>query len=231
MGIQSNPQLIAFNNWTLRLRSASATASRLLVLIHGLTGDENSMWVFVRNFPEDYWIIAPRAPYVSQLPDGGYSWWPRTPAASDSEDEAQGRPDLANLHSAASGLLSLIDAFSKENNIQANRFDLLGFSQGGILANAFALLNPGRINRVGILSGYIPSIAESLIEGQPLNNKRFFVAHGRSDEKVKIDFARRSVELLEKAGAEVTFCEDEIGHNVSAHCLRALEKFYSIKVP
>jgi phospholipase/carboxylesterase len=226
--IQSNTQLITFNKWTLRVRPASAANPRLLVLVHGLTGDENSMWVFVRNFSEDYWIIAPRAPYVSQLRDGGYSWWPRSSASSDSEDETKGKLSLGDLRSTADGLLFMIDAFSKENNIQANRFDLVGFSQGGILANVFALLHPERIDQVGILSGFIPSIAESLLEGRSLYNKRFFVAHGRSDEKVKIGLARRSVELLEKAGAEVTFCEDEVGHKVSAHCLRALEEFYSI---
>jgi predicted esterase len=33
--------------------------------------------------------------------------------------------------------------------------------------------------------------------------------------------------LLESAGADVTFCEDEVGHKVSAHCLHALEDFFA----
>jgi predicted esterase len=31
--------------------------------------------------------------------------------------------------------------------------------------------------------------------------------------------------LLEKAGAQVTYCEGEVGHKVSADCLRALKEF------
>ena len=134
---------------------------------------------------------------------------------------------LEELRSTAEALISLIDAYAAENDIRASQFDVIGFSQGGVLANAIALLHPERIRRVGVLASFIPSGANAIVQGRPLNNKRFFVAHGRLDGKVKIDYARQSAELLEKAGADVTFCEDEIGHKVSAHCLRALEDFYS----
>ena len=30
-----------------------------------------------------------------------------------------------------------------------------------------------------------------------------------------------------RAGAQVTFCEDEVGHKVSASCLRALKDFFA----
>jgi predicted esterase len=42
---------------------------------------------------------------------------------------------------------------------------------------------------------------------------------------VTIDRARASIELLEQAGAQVTYCEDEVGHKLSANCLRALENY------
>jgi hypothetical protein len=35
------------------------------------------------------------------------------------------------------------------------------------------------------------------------------------------------VELLERADAKVTYCEDEVGHKVSVTCLRALESYFS----
>jgi predicted esterase len=34
------------------------------------------------------------------------------------------------------------------------------------------------------------------------------------------------VSLLENAGAQVSFCEAEVGHKVSADCLRALQSFF-----
>src|SRR5919106_4882582 len=66
--------LISFNDWTLRIRESTHPASRLLLLIHGHTGDENSMWVFARGMPAHDWIVAPRAPYNAE--SGGYSWPP-----------------------------------------------------------------------------------------------------------------------------------------------------------
>ena len=33
--------------------------------------------------------------------------------------------------------------------------------------------------------------------------------------------------LLEQAGAQITYCEDDVGHKLSANCLRALEDYLS----
>jgi len=120
-----------------------------------------------------------------------------------------------------------MDAYSAENNLDAPRFDVMGFSQGGALTNTLALLHPERIGRPAVLAGFVPSGAEPLVQGRPLDGKSFFVAHGTLDETVKIEYARQSVELLESAGADVTFCEDEVGHKVSARCLHALEDFFA----
>ena len=67
MHVQSETELLSFHDWTLRMRAASEGPARLLLLVHGWTGDENSMWVFVRNFPARYWIVAPRARATSQI--------------------------------------------------------------------------------------------------------------------------------------------------------------------
>jgi predicted esterase len=52
-----------------------------------------------------------------------------------------------------------------------------------------------------------------------------FVAHGTKDEMVTVERARASMQLLEQAGAEITYCEDEVGHKLSKDCLRALEHY------
>jgi predicted esterase len=221
---QSNTQLITFQKRTLRIRPATGKTPRLLVLVHGLTGDENSMWVFAKNFSEDCWIVAPRAPHSAELAGGGYSWRPLQPGLPGEE---QNTPTIEELRPAAEMLILLMDAYTDENHIQAGQFDMIGFSQGGALTNTIALLHPERIRRAGVLAGFIPMNAGALIQERPLKGKPFFVAHGRLDERVMIQYARESVEMLEAAGARVTFCEDEVGHKVSANCLRALEDFFS----
>ena len=204
------------NGWTLRTQASESASPRLLVLIHGWTGDENSMWVFTRRFPPDYWMIAPRAPHKAD--PSGYSWRPPQP-------ELFGRPSLEALKPAAEALIKLIDEYAASVKIDARQFDVVGFSQGGAMVNALGLLYPKRVRKMGVLAGFVPYQMESMIESKPLVGKNIFVAHGTKDEMVTIDRARASMDLLEKAGATVTYCEDEVGHKLSSNCLRALENY------
>ena len=208
--------LIQFDDWTLRIRKTTHHAPRVLLLIHGWTGDENSMWVFARDLPTRFWIVAPRAPHTTE--PSGYSW--RPPHASDF-----GRPSLEQLRPTAEALVRLIDAYQLSAGIEANVFDVMGFSQGGAMSNLLAFLYPERIRKAGILAGFVPSGLDELVSTRPLEGKPFFVAHGTKDEMVPIDRARSSIEILEQAGAQVTYCEDEVGHKVSLTCLRALKDF------
>jgi phospholipase/carboxylesterase len=74
----------------------------------------------------------------------------------------------------------------------------------------------------------MPGGVDDLIEQRVLAGKPFFVAHGTQDNMVPVERARASIELLERAGAQVTFCESEVGHKVSADCLRGLEAFFKL---
>jgi phospholipase/carboxylesterase len=224
MRIPNDAELTTFHDWTLRVRPASEGPARLLLLLHGWTGDENSMWVFVRNFSLDYWIIAPRAPYATE--PSGYSWRAsRAPRAP--QPDARSWPSLEDFHASADALIALVDDYAAQHQMDARQFDVIGFSQGAALTNAIALLYPERVRRAGVLSGFLPEGSDSLMEKRPLNGKPFFVAHGTLDEMVKIEYAHQSVEMLQRAGASVTFYEDEIGHKLGANGLHALEKYFS----
>jgi phospholipase/carboxylesterase len=217
----NNTSLITFKDWTLRVRESKSSSPRLMLLIHGLTGDENSMWVFARNLPADFWMIAPRAHYPSQMEEGGYTW--REPG-SGTED----RPTFDELRNSAEVLLRLVDDYSAASvGVSTNTFDVMGFSQGAAMCSVLAFLYPQRVRKVGILAGFVPSGLEELISQRPVEGKPFFVAHGTKDERVSIERARASIELLEQAGAQVTFCEDDVGHKVSVNCLRALKTFFT----
>lgn len=218
MRVQNEARLIQFHGWTMRVRPAEGQTTRLLLLLHGWTGDENSMWVFVHKLPSSYWMVAPRAPHATQ--PSGYSWRVPPPDRTDG-------PNLEDLRSSAEALIALVDGYCAQEDLQGGTFDVMGFSQGAAEASALALLYPSRIGRVGLLAGFVPMGAETLLSPRLLVGKRFFVAHGSRDEMVNVDFARQSVRLLQAAGAEVTLCEDEVGHKVSAGCLRGLETFFA----
>lgn len=211
-----NTDLIEFEGWTLRIRKTDHPSPRLLLMLHGFTGDENSMWVFARDLPSHYWIVAPRAPHVTE--PSGYSWRPLHAGT-------YGRPSLEQLRPAAEALIRLVDAYQLSAKIDARVFDLMGFSQGAAMSNLLVFLYPERIRKTGILAGFVPSGLDELVVKRPLAGKPFFVAHGTKDEMVPVERARASIEILEQAGAQVTYCEDEVGHKVSLTCLRALKDF------
>jgi phospholipase/carboxylesterase len=177
------------------------------------------MWVFARELPPHYWMIAPRAPYPSQMEQGGYTW--RLPQY-DSMNEV----NLDLLRTSAEELIKLVEEYAASAGLDASTFDVMGFSQGAAMSNVLAFLYPQRIGKVGILAGFVPAELKNLVSQRPLDGKSFFVAHGTKDESVTIDRARASIEILEQAGAQVTYCEDTVGHKVSITCLRALKQFF-----
>lgn len=217
MRVPNDSQLTQFQGWTLRLRPASEPPARLMLMLHGWTGDENSMWVFGRDLPPNYLLLAPRAPHAAQ--PGGYSWRPYV-------EGTHGRPSAEMMRPSAEALIRLVDEYSASVGVDAAQFDVMGFSQGAAMTNLLSLLYPQRIRRVGVLAGFVPGGLDELAAARPLAGKPFFVAHGTQDELVPIERARQSIALLETAGAQVTYCEAEVGHKVSADCMRALKKFF-----
>jgi len=214
----SDPINISFNGWTLRVRESFHPQPRLLLMLHGFTGDENSMWVFARDLPPQYWIIAPRAPHPAE--PFGYSWRPPLPGTF-------GRPSLEQLLPAAGALIRLVDEYQASVKMEAETFDVMGFSQGAAMSNVLAFLYPHRIRKTGILAGFVPGGLDTLVTDRPLQGKAFFVTHGTKDETVPIERARDSMVLLEQAGAKITYCEDDVGHKVSMNCIKGLKKFFA----
>jgi phospholipase/carboxylesterase len=100
-----------------------------------------------------------------------------------------------------------------------------GFSMGSVMSYALGLAGV-RPAPAGILafSGFVP-----IVEGwEPYladrTTTRAFVAHGRNDPIMAVDFGRRARELLEAGGLDVTYLESDVGHAIdSAHVPAAVE--------
>jgi phospholipase/carboxylesterase len=77
-------------------------------------------------------------------------------------------------------------------------------------------LGPERPAVAGILafSGFVPVVEgwePSLADRQ---GTRVFIAHGRRDPIMEVEFARRARDLLEAGGLEVEYRESDIGHQI-----------------
>jgi phospholipase/carboxylesterase len=182
-----------------------AGAGPAFVLLHGLGGDERSLWVFEPAFPRQAAILAVRGIY--SWPPGGCSW------IAPEVDHRYGPQDYA------AGIEAVHTAVEARLNPESQRrgLVLVGFSQGTGLA--FAAAADRRFNIAGIVSlcGFLPDGPLQVAPGMPV-----YWSHGRRDTLVPIDEARQDVERLKAAGAQVTFCESDAGHKVSRGCVQAL---------
>jgi phospholipase/carboxylesterase len=227
-------ELLTFNNWVFRVRVPSGEGPHpVLFLLHGWTGDEDVMWVFASRLPAHYLMIAPRGLFNSKL--GGYGWYP---------DARRDWPSVDDFEKSINDILNFMDELKdealrvqevsgkKEESWQAlsqgdfSQISLVGFSQGAALSYVVSLMHPQRVKVVAGLAGFMPENAERLVEKRPLGGKDIFVTHGSRDDIVPVERARSAVDSLERAGARVTYCEEDVGHKLSAPCFNALKNFF-----
>ncbi|KAF0107936.1 MAG: phospholipase/carboxylesterase [Anaerolineaceae bacterium] len=218
MPTRTDPHPVTFNGWTFRLRPASSGTARLFLLLHGWKGDETSMRIFARSLPDAYAVLAPRGLHVE--PTGGYTWRRIIPGSS------WRLPSLDDLRPSADALVRFVDEWSAPAGVDAAQFDAAGFSQGAALAYALALLHPGRVRMFAALSGFLPAGSEVPLAAHALDGKCVFVAHGRQDDIVPVEWARQTVVSLEASGAQVAYCESDGGHRVGKERLKGMEAFF-----
>jgi len=133
---------------------------------------------------------------------------------------------IEDLHPSVSALLAFVDEWSISAGMDAGQFDVMGFSQGAALGYTLALLHPDHVRRLAALSGFIPEGGETLIIPQQQAGKPIFISHGRQDDLIPVEQARRAVASLKKAGAQVTYCESDSAHKMNKECLKAMEYFF-----
>jgi phospholipase/carboxylesterase len=190
-----------------RERPAAGEPAGLLVLHHGRGADEQDLLGLadVLDPERRLHVVTPRGPL--QLPGWpGYHWYvvPRV-----------GYPDPDTFHAAYDSLAALHDGLWERTGIGPERTVFGGFSMGSVMSYSLGL-GPGRPAPAGImaLSGFIPTVEGWQPDLASRTDIRVFIAHGRSDPVMAIDFARRARELLEAGGLPVSYHESDAGHHI-----------------
>jgi phospholipase/carboxylesterase len=208
-------ETVEIDGWVIRQRLPRGVGPHpVIVLLHGWTGNESSMWIFASRLPQGALLIAPRGLY--EISTGGYGWH---------ATKTKAWPWVDDFSPAVNALLQILSPAHFPTG-DFSQIRLVGFSQGAALAYTFALLHPVCVAALAGLSGFLPEGASALVENRPLQDKSIFIAHGSRDELVPVERARQSAELLQKAGAYVSYCEEDVGHRLSASCFRSLETFF-----
>ncbi len=158
------------------------------------------------------WCFFPRGPLkLSQ----GYAW-----VNHESAMTAQ----LSDFWEAASALFGEISRWIQTYQLVSLPVYLVGFSQGAAMALTLAIrYDP--FQRTACLSGFLPEDGDQSLPDISLTGKRFLIAHGRLDEIVPVELARRTFQALDRAGAQVDYCEEDVGHKLSKTCFSRLRAF------
>jgi phospholipase/carboxylesterase len=190
-----------------RERPAKGPPAGLLVLHHGRGADEHDLLPLGDVLDPDHrlHVVTPRAPLT--LPGWpGHHWYvvPRV-----------GYPDPDTFHAAYRQLAAFHDELWERTGLTAGRTVLGGFSMGSVMSYALGL-GADRPVPAGILafSGFVPVVDgwEPDLSGR--RGLRVFIAHGRNDPIMEVEFARRARALLESGGLEVEYHESDVAHSI-----------------
>jgi phospholipase/carboxylesterase len=188
-------------------RPAEGEPEALLVLHHGRGTDENDLIGLsdVLDPRRRLHVVSPRGPLT--LPGWpGYHWY---------AVRRVGYPDPDSFRSAYAALADFHDELWERTGVTPERTVLGGFSMGSVMSYSLGL-GPDRPAPAGILafSGFVPTVEgwEPDFAGRP--SLRAFIAHGRADPIMDVEFARKARELLEGAGLAVEYHESDVAHQI-----------------
>ncbi|WP_338374992.1 alpha/beta fold hydrolase [uncultured Flavobacterium sp.] len=188
-----------------------------IILLHGYGSNEEDLFSFATELPDEYYVISARAPYDMMYES--YAWY----AINFDADENK-FSDLDQARSSRDLIVEFIDECVSKYAIDVEKVTLIGFSQGAILSSAVALSYPEKINRVVALSGYLNTeIATEDYLKNNITKVKFFVSHGTVDQVIPVDWARKTKPVLENLGIDVVYNEYPIGHGVSP------QNFYDLR--
>jgi len=182
--------------------------SPLLVLLHGYGSNEEDLFSFAAQLPDEYLIISVRAPYT--LPGYGFAWY-----AIDFDADMNKFTDDVQAVQSRNLIAKFIDEVVGAYPVDKENVTLIGFSQGAILSYAVSLTYPQKISRVAALSGYLHNTIIGNVNSEKLNKLRFFVSHGVVDQVISVDWARKAPEFLKTLGLDVEYHEYNAGHGVA----------------
>jgi phospholipase/carboxylesterase len=127
---------------------------------------------------------------------------------------------------ASQKIVDDIISSESQRGFKPSQIVLAGFSQGGAIVLQTALRHPERLAGVLALSTYLPLHATVEKERSKGNHDvPIFMAHGRFDDIIPIDRARKSKDVLEKLGYPVTWKEYPMPHSVCAEEIRDISEF------
>jgi phospholipase/carboxylesterase len=182
---------------------------RLLVLLHGVGGNETNLLNLADGVADDTLVVLVRGPL--QLGPEQRAWF-RVAFM------AQGPSIVAEeAESSRKALIALVAQLQAAHGVVPQCTVVAGFSQGGIMSASVALSAPHHVAGFGLLSGRIlPELQSQLAPKDALQSLQAFVGHGEHDTKLPVAWAHKSDQWLNDLGVVHALQLYPIDHGISA---------------
>lgn len=190
------------------LEPAPAHQRSLLVLLHGVGGNETNLAELAAMLPTDSLVLLARGPLT--FGPEQYAWFrvnftPAGPLIVAAEAEE-----------CRKALVQFIDSQQQLHGISPVHTVVGGFSQGGILSASVGLTAPERVTGFAVLSGRIlPELEPIIAKRDCLARLQALIAHGIDDDKLPVNWAQRAHQWLDKLGVLHEMKLYPGGHSVS----------------
>ena len=181
----------------------------LLILLHGYGSNEEDLFSFANELPDELLIISARAPQI--LGYGSYAWY------TIHFTNTQGKfSDIPEAIESRETIADFIDEMQKIFNISPDNTFLLGFSQGTILSYAVAFNYPNKVQKVIALSGYLNlELLPDNIKTNDYSKLDFFISHGSSDQVIPVAWGSKAPDFLKNLNIKNSYKEYPVGHGVA----------------
>lgn len=175
-----------------------------LLLLHGRGANELDLLSIGAAIDPRLFIVSARAPF--ELGPAAFYWY-------DLEGALVGRPSSETIEVSLDLIKAFIPEMLEAYSIDPGRLYIAGFSQGGAMAAATALVEPERVAGALIFSGYLP-VHSDLPFKPDLAKFPIFQAHGTFDEVLPIEYGRMTRDYLVQSAAALLYREYPIGHSI-----------------
>ena len=176
------------------------TSNRTLLLLHGTGGNERDLIPLGRELDPNASLLSPRG---KVLENGMPRFFRRL---------AEGVFDLEDLKNRTNELADFVAAAAQHYGFAADKVVAVGYSNGANIAASMLLLRPEILRGAVLFRAMVPLVPENLPE---LSSVRVWIGAGSEDPIIPASEAQRLVELLRRAGADVTIRFARAGHRLT----------------
>ena len=165
------------------------SSNRTLLLLHGTGGNERDLIPLGRELDPNAALLSPRGKI---LENGMPRFFRRL---------AEGVFDMEDLKNATNELADFVAAAVRNYKLAADQIVAVGYSNGANIAASMLLLRPEILHAAILFRAMMPLVPETLPD---LSAVHVWIGAGDQDPIIPASETQRLVELLRRAGADVT---------------------------